>query len=93
MRNTRIFLATALSLGLIGQAAASPRCKAAMADWQPRQALEAKLKAEGWTIRRIKTDDGCYKVHGTRSDGRRVKATFEPDTLTMIREKVRDDED
>lgn len=92
MRNTRILLAIALSLGFVAESAASPRCTASMADWQPRQALEAKLKAEGWTIRRIKTDDGCYKVHGTRADGRRVKATFSPDTLVLIREKLRDDD-
>ncbi|MCU0820161.1 MAG: PepSY domain-containing protein [Beijerinckiaceae bacterium] len=91
MRASRSIIILASLLGTVATAAASPRCKAALETWQPRQALEDKLKAEGWQIRRIKTDDGCYKVEGTRQDGRRVKATFEPDTLTLIREKTRDD--
>ena len=91
MRRIQSLLILSLVCGAIAPALASPRCNIAMADWQPRQALEDKLKSEGWTVRRIKSDDGCYKVHGTRSDGQRVKATFTPDTLVLIREKLRDD--
>jgi hypothetical protein len=29
--------------------------------WQPREALEKKLRGVGWQIRCIKTDDGCDK--------------------------------
>lgn len=90
MRSIRTLLTLSLSLGALTPAWASPRCHVSMADWQPRQALEDKLKAEGWTIRRIKSDDGCYKVYGTRSDGQRVKAVFAPDTLSLIREKPND---
>lgn len=92
MRIIRSTLLTSLALGLAGPALAGPRCHAPLAEWQPRQALEDKLKAEGWQIRRIKTDDGCYRVYGTRGDGKRVKATFAPDTLTLIRERTRDDD-
>lgn len=91
MRAMRTLLSLSLTLGLALPVFASPRCNAAMADWKPRQALEDKLKAEGWQIQRIKTDDGCYKVYGKQGDGRRVKATFAPDTLMLIREKVIDD--
>lgn len=91
MRRIRSLLISSLALGLITPAMAGPRCHVPMADWQPKQALEDKLKAEGWTIRRIKSDDGCYRVHGQRGDGQRVKATFAPDTLIMIREKLHDD--
>jgi len=91
MRRIRSLLISSLALGLITPAMAGPRCHVPMADWQPKQALEDKLKAEGWTIRRIKSDDGCYRVHGQRGDGQRVKAAFAPDTLIMIREKLHDD--
>lgn len=86
---SKIFMASLI--GLVIPAAASPRCKAPLENWQPREALEEKLRNEGWNVRRIKTDDGCYKVEGMRADGTRVKATFEPDSLTLIREKMRDD--
>lgn len=91
MWRIRPILLLTMSFWFIAPAMAGPRCHVSMSDWQPRQALEEKLKAEGWTIRRIKSDDGCYKVHGTRGDGRRVKATFAPDTLVLIREKLRED--
>jgi len=88
---SRSIIILASLLGAVATACASPRCKVPLETWQPRQALEDKLKAEGWQVRRIKTDDGCYKVEGTRQDGQRVKATFQPDTLMLIREKIRDD--
>lgn len=91
MSMIRTILLLASLFMVVGAAAASPRCKVAMETWQPRQALEDKLKAEGWQIRRIKTDDGCYKVEGLRPDGQRVKATFQPDTLVLIRESIRND--
>lgn len=91
MRAIRTLLITSLVLGLAAPAFASPRCTAAMTEWKPRQALEDKLKAEGWQFHRIKTDDGCYKVYGRRGDGKRVKATFAPDTLILIRDKILDD--
>lgn len=91
MHAIRFIILLGSLLPLAGTAAASPRCKAPLESWQPREALEDKLRNEGWNVRRIKTDDGCYKVEGLRADGRRVKATFQPDTLTLIREKTRDD--
>jgi hypothetical protein len=91
MRAIRFIILSGSLMALAGSAAASPRCKAPLETWQPREALETKLKAEGWQIRRIKTDDGCYKVEGLRADGQRVRATFQPDTLTLIREKTRDE--
>ena len=39
------------------------RCSVPLAEWKPREALEARLQGEGWTVVRIKTDDGCYKVY------------------------------
>lgn len=91
MHFTRSMLILTTLSGLAGTAAASPRCDVALDRWQPRQALEDRLKAEGWRIARVRSDDGCYKVEGTRADGQRVKATFQPDTLTIIRETRSDD--
>ncbi|QCK87214.1 PepSY domain-containing protein [Phreatobacter aquaticus] len=71
-----------------GMAAASPRCTAPMADWQPRDALVERLRVRGWQVTRIRTDDGCYKVHAVTADGRRVKAKFDPATLEMLREEA-----
>ena len=77
---------TALTIlvGLAAPALASQRCSVPMAEWKPREALVEKLRAEGWTIRRIKTDDGCYKVRAVDAEGRRVKAKFDPATLERV---------
>jgi hypothetical protein len=91
MRAMRTLFSLSFTLGLALPALASPRCNAAMTDWKPRQALEDKLRAEGWQVQRIKTDDGCYKVYGRQADGKQVKATFAPDTLILIRQKINDD--
>jgi hypothetical protein len=62
-----------------------------MAEWKPREALVEKLRAEGWSIRRIKTDDGCYKVRAVDAEGRRVKAKFDPATLERVTRDGDDD--
>ena len=84
-----LFAFACLPLG-VGVAAAGPRCSVPMADWQPREALQEKLRADGWTIARIKTDDGCYKVYATDGTGRRLKAKFNPATLEMLRRESDD---
>jgi hypothetical protein len=70
---------------------AGPRCSVPLADWKPREALDAKLQGEGWTVVRIKTDDGCYKVYATNAAGRRLRAKFDPATLEIIRREHDDD--
>lgn len=89
---------TQITAGLIALGIAFPlaaqagtRCKVPMAEWQPREAVEAKLKAEGWTVERLKTDDGCYKVYGKDPQGRRVEAKFDPATLALVKSEQDND--
>ncbi len=91
MHVTRSILALIAIAGLAGAASAGPRCDVSLDRWQSRQALEEKLRSEGWRVARVRSDDGCYKVEGTRADGQRVKATVQPNTLTIIRERRSDD--
>ena len=76
-----------LVMALIGPnlAYAGPHCHVAMADWQPREALQAKVTAMGWSVQRIKTDDGCYKVYARDQNGQRIKAKFDPATLEQLK--------
>jgi hypothetical protein len=82
-------LAALLALPLAAQA--ETRCAVPMAQWQPKEALETKLRADGWTQTTIRTDDGCYKVRASGPEGKRLKAKFDPATLEMLR-KDRDDD-
>ena len=38
----------------------------------------------GWDVRRVRTDDGCYKVYARDAQGRRIEAEFDPVTLDLI---------
>lgn len=76
-----------------GPAVASQRCHVPLADWQPREALQKKLAAEGWSVTSIRSDDGCYKVKATNPRGERLEAKFDPANLELVRGKGENDDD
>lgn len=59
-------------------------CRVPMADWQPREAVQALVEGQGLTVRRIKIDDGCYQVHARDGQGRDVKLMLDPATLQVV---------
>jgi len=63
---------------------ADDACFAPMADWQPRAAVVELAKAKGWTVRRIKIDDGCYEIVARDAEGRPVEALVNPATLEVL---------
>lgn len=52
--------------------------------WKSMEQLETKMIGEGWTVRRIKEDGGCYEAYGTSPEGQRVEAYFHPVTLEKL---------
>ena len=80
----RILAATLLA-GLLanGAAWADSSCDEPVANWQPREVLRQQLEQKGWTVQRIKVDDGCYEVRGTDRLGNRVKAKYAPASLRI----------
>ena len=91
MRKTLTILAFAAGLPA-GAALADDDCFVPMADWQPRAAVEALALEKGWTVRRIKIDDGCYEVDGSDAAGRAIEVKLHPGTLQVV-EFEYDDED
>jgi hypothetical protein len=71
-----------------GSALADDHCNVPLAQWQTREALQQKVEAEGWTITRIKTDDGCYKVYATNDKGERYTAKYDPGTLKIVKSSI-----
>jgi hypothetical protein len=59
-------------------------CNAPQAKWKSRTALEARLKKQGWQVRKSKVDGGCYEVYGTDPKGNRVEAYFHPVTFEKL---------
>lgn len=71
-----------------GSSLADPHCKVPLAEWQPREALQKTVEAEGWKVTRIKTDDGCYEVRATNDKGDRYEAKFHPGTLKLLKVEI-----
>lgn len=69
----------------VGAAFADDDCSVPMADWQPREAVVRLARENGWTVRRIRTDDGCYEVKGSDAHGREFKAKIDPATLRVLK--------
>ena len=53
------------------------------ANWQSISALQEKLDKEGWEVRKIKEDGGCYEVYATTPQGQRGEAYFHPETFEL----------
>ncbi|WP_296225804.1 PepSY domain-containing protein [Ralstonia sp. UBA689] len=63
-------------------------CNVPLADWKPIKGLDALAKAQGWTVSKVRTDDGCYEIRGVDRDGRRFKAKVNPATFAITRFKT-----
>jgi len=92
----KYLMATTLFVGLgaAGVALADgDDCRVPMADWQPRDAVQQMAEAQGWIVRRIKTDDGCYEIKGRDATGREIEVKVDPATLAIVVFEYEDDDD
>ena len=87
---------TVLIAAILSGALASPAamagendCKVPMAQCQTSEAVEQMAKAQGWTVRRLKVDDGCYQIRGYDGSGREFEAKVDPGSLAVVRMKNR----
>jgi len=82
----RLFALTALALLMTGPAlAAGSTCSTSPASkFQPQATLESQLKAEGLTVRQIKTEKGCYEVYAVDKAGKKVNVAYNAETLEKL---------
>ena len=92
MRKTLTILAFLATLPA-GAALADDDCFVPMADWQPREAVAEFAVAQGWEVRRIKIDDGCYEIDGRDATGRAIEVKLHPGTLQIVEFEFEDDSD
>ena len=76
----------ALALALVAATAAQAEesCNQPVGNWKSREAVHAMASERGWTLKRIKIDDGCYEIYGTDQEGRRFEAKIDPVTLDVL---------
>lgn len=91
MRKTLAILSLVAGLAT-GPALADDHCFVPMSDWLPREAVAQLAKDNGWSVRRIRIDDGCYQIRGTDKDGRRIKVMLHPTTLEVMEFKYVEDD-
>ncbi|MBP9182245.1 MAG: PepSY domain-containing protein [Fuscovulum sp.] len=91
MRKTLTILAFLAALSA-GAAFADDDCFVPMADWQPREAVAKFAIAQGWEVRRIKIDDGCYEIEGRDAQGRAIDVKLHPGTLQIVEFEFGDDD-
>lgn len=71
------------SLGTFAQHA--ERCEPIpKTEWRPQADLEKKLKNEGWTVSRVKIENGCYEVYGKDAKGKKMETFFHPKTFEVV---------
>lgn len=92
MRKTLTILAFLAALPA-GAALADDDCFVPMADWQPREAVAEFAISQGWEVRRIKIDDGCYEIDGRDAEGRAIEVKLHPGTLQIVEFEFDDDND
>ncbi len=79
-----LLASTALACALVGGSAlADGDCVDPVAAWQSREVLRQQLEQRGWTVQRIKVDDGCYEVRGVDRLGNKFKAKYAPASLRI----------
>ena len=91
MRKTLTILAFLAALPA-GAALADDDCFVPMADWQPREAVAEFAISQGWEVRRIKIDDGCYEIDGRDATGRAIEVKLHPGTLQIVEFEFEDED-
>ena len=72
-------------LAVAGPAFAEGKCSSApKSKWRPKSALESQLQADGYNVRKIKVEGGCYEVYATDKIGKRANMAYNAETLEKL---------
>lgn len=78
--------ASALMVLVAAPAMAKDLCNVPKAEWQSKEVLTKKLEGEGWKIKNIKIEDGCYEVYGTDGAGKKQEVFVDPKSFEIVGE-------
>jgi hypothetical protein len=84
-KSTYLFASVCLFAALNANATGLVTCDSGPKEqWQSKEKLQAVLEENGWTVRRVKEDGGCWEVYALDENGERVEAYFHPETLERV---------
>ena len=93
MRRTAAILLAAMTLAAqTTLARAEVECTEPMGNWQPVSNLVKAVTDLGWTVLKVRADDGCYHIRATDKDGKPVEAIFDPVSLRLLSTGANDHE-
>lgn len=75
----RVVIASTL-LVMAGMAVATPICNVATKSWMSEPDLKKALEQQGYFVKTIRIDNGCYEVYGLDPRGRLIMKFFDPAT-------------
>ena len=81
----RVVVASAL-LVMAGMSVASPICNVAKESWISESDFRQKLKQQGYYVKTIQIDKGCYEIYGLDPLGRLITKHFDPATAKVVSE-------
>ncbi|MBN9433836.1 MAG: PepSY domain-containing protein [Bosea sp.] len=76
-------VALAATLAATAPAFAADVCNVPADKAQSVDALKAQLEKEGWSVRKIKHQKGCYEAYAVKGK-ERMEKLFDPETLKML---------
>jgi hypothetical protein len=83
----KVVAITAISV-LSLSAFASPECTNEPRNkWMAQSDVKTKLESQGYTVKRVETDDSCYEVYAQTKDGKRVELHVNPVDAKIIEEE------
>ena len=75
----------ALALVAASPALADSKCSlAAKSKWQSKETLQQRLEFDGYNVRRIKIEGGCYEVYALDKEGKRANMAYNAETLQKL---------
>lgn len=83
------YLATMFALLSLTTNAAVPECTTEpRAHWMSEAAFNAKLKTQGYQVKKFKVVKRCYEIYGTDKSGHKVEIYFNPVNGLPIKSRV-----
>ena len=80
-----LFVLAAPAVAFASPAFAAGNCTGApKSQWQSKSTLESQLQADGYKVRSIKIEGGCYEVYATDKAGKRANMAFNAETLVKL---------
>ena len=83
----KVCLARVATIALVAAspALANGKCSfAPKSKWQPKEALQRQLESDGYNVRQIKIEGGCYEVYAVDREGKRANMAYNAETLEKL---------